>query len=98
MDSKDTEHGDRTSERANDLRAFHDFVKAKLSKGGADLTLEAALVLWEYENLSESEREETLRAIQGGLDDRNAGRTVDAFEFVERIRQKIQTDAPRRPR
>ncbi len=39
----------------------------------------------------EEEREETLKAIQLGLDDMYAGRTVDAFEFVERMRQKFQS-------
>jgi hypothetical protein len=83
------------TERANDLRAFRDFADETLSNGEAEVTLEEALALWEYENSPEEGREETLRAIQRGLDDLDAGRTVDAFEFVERMRQKIQAAAKR---
>lgn len=79
------------TDRANDLRAFRDFADAKLANGGAELTLDDALALWQYETSPEEEREETIRAIQRGLDDMNAGRTVDAFDFVERMREKIQT-------
>jgi hypothetical protein len=39
------------------------------------------------------EIKETLQAIQLGLDDMYAGRTVDAFEFVKRMRQKLQSAA-----
>src|SRR4051812_38554610 len=47
-----------TTERANDLRAFRDFADAKLSNGGAEMTLDEALSLWEYENSPEHAREE----------------------------------------
>ena len=49
----------------------------------------------EDETSPEEEQEETIRAIQRGLEDMNAGRTVDAFEFVERMRQKIESIAKR---
>lgn len=82
-------------ERANDLQAFRDFADAKLSNGGASLSLDEALDLWEYENAPEEEREETTKAVQRGLDDMHAGRTVDAFESAERLRQKIESIAKR---
>ncbi|RUL88011.1 hypothetical protein [Tautonia sociabilis] len=78
------------TDRANDLQAFRSFIDEQLASGATDLTLDEALARWEYENSPEEEREETLRAIQRGLDDMYAGRTVDAFEFVERMRQKLQ--------
>ena len=78
------------TDRTNDLRAFRGFIDELLADGKSDLTLDEALARWEYENATEEEREETLKAIQRGLDDANAGRTVDAFEFVERMRQKFQ--------
>jgi hypothetical protein len=81
------------TERSNDLRAFKSFIDDQLANGGADLTLDEALARWEYENSPEEEREETIRAIQLGLADMYAGRTVDAFEFVERMRQKFQAPA-----
>ena len=74
------------TERVNDLLALKGFIEDKLAHGGTNLTLDEALMNWEIENQTEEEREETLRAIELGLDDMYAGRTVDAFEFVERIR------------
>jgi hypothetical protein len=79
-------------ERLNDLRAFRDFADQQLVAGGTDLKLDEALDRWEYENSSEAEREETIRAIERGLDDIHAGRTLEAFEFVERMRQKFGSD------
>ncbi|RUL84604.1 hypothetical protein [Tautonia sociabilis] len=76
------------TDRANDLQAFRSFIDEQLAGGATDLPLDEALARWEYENAPEEEREETLRAIQRGLDDMHAGRTVDAFEFAERMRQK----------
>lgn len=80
-------------DKVNDLRAFVDFAQEQLSNGGAKLTLDDALALWEYENAPEEEREETNRAIQQGLEDMYAGRTEDAFAFVERMRQKLRAAA-----
>jgi hypothetical protein len=74
------------TERINDLRAVKGFIDEKLSNGRTNLTVDEALMNWEIENQTEEEREETLQAIQLGLDDMYAGRTVDAFEFVERMR------------
>jgi hypothetical protein len=82
-----------STERINDLWAFKGFIKDKLSSEGENLTLDEALMNWEIENQTEEEREETLRAIQLGLDDMYAGRTVDAFEFVERMRRKFPSSA-----
>ncbi len=83
------------TDRVNDLRAFKGYIDATLSRGGEDLTLDEALVNWELENESEEERQETIREIQLGLDDMYAGRTVDAFEFLEEMRRKLEsTDKP----
>jgi hypothetical protein len=76
------------TERANDPRAFHDFLGAKLSSGANGLTLEEYLDLWEYENSSEEEREETIRAIARGLDDMNAGRTKPFEDFDREFRER----------
>jgi predicted transcriptional regulator len=75
-------------ERWNDLRAFLRFVDEKLESGGESLTLDDALSLWDYETQTEEEREETIPAIQRGLDDMHAGRTVDAFEAIAELRKK----------
>jgi hypothetical protein len=74
------------TERINDLLAFKGFIEEKLAHAGTNLTLDEALMNWEIENQSDEEREETLQAIRLGLDDMYAGRTVDGFEFVERMR------------
>lgn len=83
------------TERVNDPRAFRDFLDAQLSNGGEAHSLDELLDLWEYENSPETEREETIRAIQRGLDDMRAGRLVDAFESAERLRRKIESVAKR---
>jgi len=83
------------TERVNDPYAFKSFIEEKLAHGGAELTLDEVLINWELDNQTEKERQETLEAIQLGLDDMYAGRTVDAFDFVERMRQKFQTSSIR---
>jgi predicted transcriptional regulator len=77
-----------TSDRGNDVLAFRDFLDERISQSGVRLTLEDALGLWEYENSSEEEREETLTAIREGLDDLDAGRTRPAYEVLAALRQK----------
>ena len=76
------------TERVNDLRAFKGFIDQQLSNGGADLTLDEALSRWEYENSTEDEREDTLRAIREGLADAEAGRTRPAREALAELRSK----------
>jgi hypothetical protein len=77
-----------SAERANDLRAFRGFIDAKLSNGGAELTLEEALIGWEIENQTDEEREDTLRAIGDGLTDVQAGRTRALGEFDREFRSR----------
>ena len=81
------------TERINDLSAFRGFIDQRLASGQTNVTLEEALINWELENQTDEEREETLEAIRLGLDDMNEGRTVDAFEFVERMRRKFQSSS-----
>jgi hypothetical protein len=78
------------TDRADDLRAFRDFIDAQLANGGAGMTPGEALDLWEYENTPEDEKQETMLAIRRGLEDADAGRTEDAFAFVARMRRKIR--------
>jgi hypothetical protein len=66
-----------------------------LAESGAGLTLVEARVLWQYENSSAEEREGTVRAIPRGLDDIEAGRTVHAFMFLERLRQGLESAGER---
>ncbi len=76
------------TDRVNDLRAFKGFIDEQLANGGADLTLDEALARWEYENSPEEEKQETIRAIQRGLDDMYAGRTRPIEEFDREFRQR----------
>lgn len=77
-------------DRSNDLRAFCDFAAKQLLSVGAVLSLDEALDRWEHENSTETEREETISAIRLGLEEMEAGRTEDAFAFVERMRRKFR--------
>lgn len=83
------------TERSNDLRAFKGFIDEQLANSGADLTLDEALARWEYENSPEEEREETIRAIQRGLDDMYAGRTKPAEEALRDLCRKHGLPEPR---
>ncbi len=85
-----------TIERANDLRAFRDFLDAKLSNGGSNLTPEECLELWEVENQTEEEREKTLEAIRQGLADVDAGRTRPAEDVIRDLCRKHHLVDPTR--
>jgi hypothetical protein len=76
------------TERANDPRAFHAFLGAKLSNGGESNSLDELLSLWEYENSPEEEREATLEAIRQGFADIEQGRVRPIEEFDREFRQK----------
>lgn len=81
------------SERANDLRAFKGFIEDKLANGGAELTLEEALVYWDIENQTDEEREATLRSIREGLADVEAERTRPFEQFDREFRSKHGLDS-----
>jgi hypothetical protein len=75
------------TERANDARAFRDFLDANLG-GDESLTLYEYLDLWDFENSTNEAKEETLRAIQQGLADADAGRSKPLDEFDREFRRK----------
>ena len=82
------------TERANDPRAFHDFLGAKLSNGGGTLTLDEAIALWDIENAPDDERAATVLAVQEALADMRAGDTgVPARDFLAEMRRKYQLPA-----
>jgi hypothetical protein len=86
------------TERVNDLRAFKGFIEEKLSNGGAELTLEQALVDWELENQTDEEREATVQAIRNGLADVDAGRTRPFADFDREVSARhSQSCHPRYP-
>jgi hypothetical protein len=76
------------TERYNDLPAFKEFVDGKLSNGGAHLTVDEVVALWEIENHTEEEREEPLEAMRRGLSDLEAGRTRPFEEFDREFRAR----------
>src|SRR4051794_22671356 len=91
-----TRTGIMATDRANDLRAFRDFIDEKLKDGGADMTLDEALGLWEVENQGDDERAATVRAVREALDDmraRDAG--VPARDHLAELRRRH--NLPERP-
>lgn len=83
------------TERSNDLLAFKTYLEAQLADGGANLTLDEALVLWDVENSSEEDREATVQALREALDDMRAGDTgIPAREFLADFRRKHNLSAP----
>ena len=75
-------------ERINDVRAFRSFLDEKLSDGAPSFTLDETLGLWEYENASDEQREETLVAIRQGLADVEAGPVRPFEDFDREFRQR----------
>lgn len=76
-----------TVEPWNDLRAFLRFAEEKLKSGPENLTLDDVLAYWESKTVFDDEPD-TLRAIQDGLDDMYAGRTIPAEEAAGAFRKK----------
>jgi hypothetical protein len=76
------------TERANDLRAFRQYIDEYLSNGGSQMTLDQALIYWEAENQTDEEREETLKAIEQGLLDVAAGRARPFDDFDREFRSR----------
>jgi hypothetical protein len=76
------------SERANDLQAFKSFVDAQLATHHQLPTVDEVLARWEYENQSDEEREDSLKAIHRALADVEAGRVMPAREAVAELRRK----------
>ncbi|MFI5460540.1 MAG: hypothetical protein ACHRXM_34430 [Isosphaerales bacterium] len=84
------------TERSNDVRAFRSFLDEKLSNGGASLTLDECLDLWDAETQSATERDETVQAVREALDDMLAGDTgIPARDFLAQARRKY--NLPERP-
>lgn len=82
------------AERANDPKAFHDYLGGMLATEGAGLTLDEALTSWEIENQPGERREETLEAIRRGLADVDAGRTRPAEDVMNDLRRKYNLPDP----
>jgi hypothetical protein len=80
--------GAMSLKRIDDPQAFREFLDAQLADGGANLTLDEVLALWECENQTEAERAETLAAIREGLADVEAGRVRPAREAIAELRRK----------
>jgi hypothetical protein len=78
-----------TTERRDDLKAFHDFVEEQLANGGASLTPAETLELWEIQHPSDEEQAATVEALREALDDMRAGDTgVPVREFLADLRRK----------
>lgn len=82
------------TDRRDDLAAFRDFVDRQLANGGADLTPDECLDLWDIENQSDREREETLAALRRGLEDVDAGRTRPAEDVLRDLCRKYDLPEP----
>ena len=82
------------TKRANDLRAFKQYIDEQLTNGGSEMTLDDALVNWEVQNQTDGGREETLQAIREGLADVDAGRTRPAEAVIRDLCRKHNIPDP----
>jgi predicted transcriptional regulator len=76
------------TDRRDDIHAFRAFIDEQLGNGLAALTPAEALELWEIQNPSESEEQETVEAIRRGLADVEAGRVRPAREALAELRRR----------
>jgi hypothetical protein len=76
------------TDRANDLRAFRQYIDEQLTNGGTEMTLDEALIHWEAEHQTDAENEDTLRAIEKGFSYIAAGRTRSFEDFDREFRAK----------
>ena len=77
------------TERINDPQAFREFLDSQLTNGGAGLTLDEYLGLWEHENQTDEERAATVHAVREALDDMRAGDTgIPARDAIAELRRK----------
>ncbi len=84
------------TQRSNDLRAFRQYIDEQLINGGADPTLDEALISWEIENQSDEERQDTIEAIREGLSDVDAGRIRPAEVVIRDLCRKHNIPDPTR--
>jgi uncharacterized protein with von Willebrand factor type A (vWA) domain len=80
------------AESKSELESFHRFLGEQLAGGGADLTPEECLDLWQTQR---RERAETMEAIRQGLSDIAAGRlqSLEDFDRDFRTRHHIAPEA-----
>lgn len=67
-----------------DIAEFSQFASQQIGNGGSELTLPQLALRWQ----AAKERHEAVDAVREGLADIDAGRTQDAFKFVEEMRNK----------
>ena len=84
------------TERANDLRAFKQYIDERLTNGGSEMSLDDALNSWEFEIQAAKEREDTLEAMREGLADVAAGRTRPAEDVIRALCRKHNIPDPTR--
>lgn len=78
-----------TTDRANDLAAFRNFIDERLAQGGSSLTPAQCLELWEIENTPDEERAATVQAVREALEEMRAGDIgVPAEAFLAELRHK----------
>ena len=74
-----------SSQAQTELEAFHRFIGEQLTDGGADLSPEATLELWQT---IQRQRDEANKGIRRGLDDVQAGRGEPLGDYAQQFRNK----------
>lgn len=76
------------------IDSFHRFATEQLRNGGRERTVDELYDQWRFENQSPEEFEENVAAIQGAIDDMNAGDTGrDADEVIAEVRSQYNLPA-----
>lgn len=75
------------------LEAFQQFAREKISNGGSHLSFDELVELWMLKNLPPDELQESLRALEEGVADAAAGRVHSVDEVFDELSARYGSEA-----
>lgn len=78
---------------AEQLDDFQQFARQKINNGGGDLSFDELVELWMLKNLPAEELQESLRAMEEGIADAEAGRVRSVDEVFDELQSRYSSEA-----
>ena len=78
---------------AEQLEAFQHFAREKINGGADDLSFDELVELWMLQNLPDRELQDSLRALEEGIADAQAGRVRPAEEVFDDLAARYSGDS-----
>ncbi len=75
------------------LESFQQFAREKISNGGGSLSFDELVELWMLKNLPPEEIQESLRALEAGIADAEAGRVHSVDEVFDDLSARYSSEA-----